>query len=596
MNRNHTIRSLSKNLTVSLVAAVVILVATLLGVQHWNLTTRSASELEIKADNYADELAEILAIPMWTLDTANVRHVGQVYERNDLFSRLRITDSRGEVLYQYEAEDRTADEIIRTRSINFEGHVIGHLDMALSLATQQETSRQLFYATLINIAATVAALLAATGILLRIFLRRPLSELEQAMDRVAQGDFSRAFSGPRYMELERIIDSFHKMSATIRAREESLRRVNEALSISEQRLNMAITAANDGLWDWNIPKNEAYYSPRWFSMLGYAPDEFPPTVETWEKLLHPNDGERTLQGLRSHLEKSQGEFTAEFRMRTKAGGYRWILTRGQVTERNKDGEPERMTGTHQDITERKEAETMREELINEMEEKNAELERFTYTVSHDLKSPLITIKGFLGMLQRDMERGDQEHISKDMDRISQAADKMQRLLDELLELSRVGRLNNPPEDVHMSDLAHEAVELVAGQIAARGVQVDIHPDLPIIHGDRPRLLEVFQNLVDNATKFMGDEQKPHIEIGMRQDGNKNVFYVKDNGMGIKEQYFQKVFGLFDQLDQGKGGTGIGLALVKRVIETHGGHIWVESEGLGKGATFCFTLRGIQKRS
>ncbi|WP_051142093.1 sensor histidine kinase [Paucidesulfovibrio longus] len=592
MNRQYPKRSLSTNLTISLVAAVVILVATLLGVQHWNMASRAASELEVKADNYADELAEILAIPMWTLDTSNVRHVGQVYERNDLFSRLRITDSRGEVLYQYEADDRSAEEISRTRSITFEGHVIGHLDMALSMATQRKTSRQLFYATMINIAATTAALLAATGILLRIFLRRPLSELESAMDRVAQGDFSRPFTGPRYTELERIIDSFHKMSATIRAREESLRRVNEALSISEQRLNMAITAANDGLWDWNIPRNEAYYSPRWFTMLGYEPDSLPPHVETWENLLHPDDKERVLAELQAHLRKSEDEFTSEFRMRTQDDGYRWILTRGQVSERGAQGEPLRMAGTHQDITDRKEAEALREELINELEEKNAELERFTYTVSHDLKSPLITIKGFLGMLQRDLERGDKEHIAKDMDRIGQAADKMQQLLDELLELSRVGRLNNPPENVNLEKLAHEAVELVAGQISERGVKVDIQTGLPTVRGDRPRLLEVFQNLVDNATKFMGDQPQPHIEIGLRHDKGQEVIYVKDNGLGIKEQYFQKVFGLFDQLDQGKGGTGIGLALVKRVIETHGGTIWVESEGPGRGATFCFTLKGV----
>ncbi|MGE4292989.1 MAG: PAS domain-containing protein [Desulfovibrio sp.] len=591
MNRNYPKRSLSANLTIGLVAAVVILVATLLGVQHWNLATRAASELELKADSYADELAEILAIPMWTLDTTNVRHVGQVYERNDLFSRLRITDSRGEVLYEYEAEDRSAEEISRTRSILFEGHVIGHLDLALSMATQRHASRQLFYATLINIAATAVALLAATGILLRIFLRRPLTELESAMDRVAQGNFSRPFTGPRYTELERIIDSFQKMSETIRAREESLRRVNKALSISEQRLNLAFTAANDGLWDWNIPRNEAYYSPRWFTMLGYAPDERGATMETWKDLLHTDDREPVMAALQAHFQKNEGEFICEFRMRTKEGGYRWILTRGQIVERDAQGAPMRMAGTHQDITERKEAEALREELINELEEKNAELERFTYTVSHDLKSPLITIKGFLGMLQRDLERGDREHIAKDMDRIGQAADKMQQLLDELLELSRVGRLNNPSENVDLEKLAHEAVELVAGQIAERGVTVDIRPGLPTVLGDRPRLMEVFQNLVDNATKFMGDQPEPHIEIGTRNDQGKEVIYVKDNGLGIKEQYFQKVFGLFDQLDQGKGGTGIGLALVKRVIETHGGTIWVESEGLGRGATFCFTLRG-----
>jgi len=231
----------------------------------------------------------------------------------------------------------------------------------------------------------------------------------------------------------------------------------------------------------------------------------------------------------------------------------------------------------------------REKLISELEKKNAELERFTYTVSHDLKSPLITINGFLGQLQDDIASGNTDRIEQDSQRIHQAVDKMHQLLRELLELSRIGRLMNPPEPVAFEGLAREALVLVHGQLELRGVTVTLDPNLPVVYGDRQRLVEVLQNLVDNAANCMGEQSDPHIEIGQRgEEDGKLVFYVKDNGIGIAPEYHERIFGLFEKLDAKTEGTGIGLALVKRIVEFHGGRIWVESEP-GKGATFYFTL-------
>jgi signal transduction histidine kinase len=249
---------------------------------------------------------------------------------------------------------------------------------------------------------------------------------------------------------------------------------------------------------------------------------------------------------------------------------------------------ERTLELEQEVSERKQAEAMQQILINELEAKNTELERFTYTVSHDLKSPLITISGFTGFLEQDMLTGDLEQAKEDMTHINIAVARMRRLLDELLELSRIGRLTNPPEEASFEAIVREAIELVRGRIEARGVEVVIAPDLPIVHGDRARLVEVIQNLVDNACKFMGDQPQPRIEIGARQNGDEPVFYVRDNGIGIDPQYQDRIFGLFDKLDPQSEGTGVGLALVKRIIETHNGKISVESQ-LGEGATFYFTL-------
>ena len=248
-----------------------------------------------------------------------------------------------------------------------------------------------------------------------------------------------------------------------------------------------------------------------------------------------------------------------------------------------------VTFTALDITERKQAERQREELISKLEAKNAELEQFNYTVSHDLKSPLITIRGFLGMLEKNLTKGDQGRIEADIKRISDAAIKMEELLEDLLELSRIGRFINPSEEIPFGDLAREAVEMVQGDLEARGVVIEIDSGLPIIYGDRLRLRQVLQNLIDNAAKFMGNQQKPLIQIGAETVRGDEIFYVRDNGQGIDPKYHDKVFGLFDRLDPDTQGTGIGLALAKRIMAFHGGRIWIDSQGQGQGSTFYFTV-------
>lgn len=248
-----------------------------------------------------------------------------------------------------------------------------------------------------------------------------------------------------------------------------------------------------------------------------------------------------------------------------------------------------------DVSIRTWVESEREKLIEELEAKNAELERFTYTVSHDLKSPLITIKGFLGFVKEDSRSGNVLRLESDIQRISDAAEKMQNLLNDLLELSRIGRLTNKPQEIRFNELVAEALELVHGRISQRGITVHVDGNLPNIFGDRQRIHEVLQNLIDNAAKFMGDQPSPRIEIGQQGElSGKPVFFVRDNGIGILPEYKDRIFGLFDKLDMQTEGTGVGLALVKRIVEFHGGQVWVESE-LGKGSTFYFTLPTQPKR-
>lgn len=242
----------------------------------------------------------------------------------------------------------------------------------------------------------------------------------------------------------------------------------------------------------------------------------------------------------------------------------------------------------EEIEHRRKMKREREQFIAQLEEKNAEIEGFTYAVTHDLKSPLFTILGFIGMAEQDCAENRPDDLKSDLAQIRMTAKGMGELVNGLLQLSRAGEVERSSAEVAFEELVRKALERVSGQIAENGVEIVVAPRLPGVRGDSGRLVQVLQNLIDNAVKYMGEQERPRVEIGVRE-GVEPVFYVRDNGLGIEPEHHERIFGVFARLRTDVDGSGIGLAHVKRVIEAHGGSIWVESEGLGKGSTFCFTL-------
>ena len=332
-------------------------------------------------------------------------------------------------------------------------------------------------------------------------------------------------------------------------------------------------------------------------MLGYSAEEL--VQQPFIEQIHHEDRAMVIDRHRRRLRGEVFRDTYDFRIVQRSGSEIW----GQINSVmiTWEGRPATLNFIRE-ITEQKKLERLElqnqelreiklqlEAMNTELTAKNAELERFTYTVSHDLKSPLLTIESFLGLLKQDLARKETRRLEADIEFIKTAATRMRRLLDELLELSSIGRVVDPSQQVSLAELGREAVELVAGKIAERGAAVAVSPNLPVVTGDRQRLLGVFQNLVDNAVKYMGDPDEPRIEIGTRQENGETVVYVRDNGTGIEPRHHETVFGLFEQLDAESEGTGFGLPLVRRIIEAHGGRVWVESEGQGQGSSFCIVL-------
>jgi PAS domain S-box-containing protein len=287
-----------------------------------------------------------------------------------------------------------------------------------------------------------------------------------------------------------------------------------------------------------------------------------------------------------------GEAVSSFETQRVTKGGRVLDVWMTVTKLvDKAGESIGIASTERDITQRKRTETALQQSGLTLQEKNAELERFLYTTSHDLKSPVVTVRTFLDYLEQDMAKPDAGRIEKDMRFIRTAADKMARLLDELLQISRIGRVVSPPVRITFRALMDETLSTVAGRIAERGVKVIVGEQDLTLHGDQLRLAEIWQNLVENACKFMGDQKEPRIEMGAEARGAETVFFVRDNGIGIDPHYYTRVFSLFEKLDANAEGTGLGLAIVKRIVELYRGKIWVESPGPGQGACFYFTLPG-----
>jgi len=353
----------------------------------------------------------------------------------------------------------------------------------------------------------------------------------------------------------------------------------EALRRNEARTRALLNAIPDMIFEFDSAGIIRQFSPSPTTASLLPPEEF--VGKNISQILPPSIVDQTMFAIQRALESRQlhvFEYQLPIDGENKSYEARIVASDSYT-----------VLAMVRDVTLRKWVEGERENIIDELEAKNAELERFTYTVSHDLKSPLITMKGFLGYLREDAQSGNMERLEKDIQRIGDAADKMQNLLNDLLELSRIGRLINKPVEVPFNSLVADALELVDGRISPRGIAISVGENLPPIFGDRQRLLEVLQNLIDNAAKFMGDQPAPRIEIGAQGVVNEmTVYYVRDNGIGIAPEFVENIFGLFNKLDAQSEGTGIGLALVKRIIEFHEGRIWVESEA-GKGATFFFSL-------
>jgi len=359
----------------------------------------------------------------------------------------------------------------------------------------------------------------------------------------------------------------------------------DTLLESEEKYRELAELLPEVIFETNLEGTITYANKVAFDSFGYTQSDFDKGLNALQMLI-PEDRDRG----KEHIQRGFSgekigsiEYTAQRKDKTT---FPVIINSNPIIRETK---PVGLRGVITDITERKRTEEERERLLKELEAKSTELERFAHTVSHDLRSPLVTIQGFTDMVQTDLAQNEVEKAKDNLKFIDKAAITMDKLLSATLQLSRAGRVMNPPEDVPFGAIVKDALEQTAGEIKAKNIEVSVAEDFSSVHVDRMRIAEVLVNLIANSINYRGEQPSPKIEIGHRIDNGERVFYVQDNGIGIDPGQHEKVFDLFYQVDtSGKKGTGAGLAIVKRIIEVHNGRIWIESEK-GKGCTVCFTL-------
>ena len=264
---------------------------------------------------------------------------------------------------------------------------------------------------------------------------------------------------------------------------------------------------------------------------------------------------------------------------------------------NKSNEVKKIITVIRDITKELQMENEKEKIMKELEFKNKELEDFTHTISHDFKSPLITIEGFANMLKDNLSEMNVNGMDENMDYlnfISNSANKMRHMMDETLKLSKMGKFVSPPKEIPYDNIIQEAMDFMHGEIVKNEVEISKAKNLPIVCVDKIRIIELLTNLIGNSIKYSKKDEKPIIEIGHIINDKSNessgyaIFYVKDNGIGISKKNQEHVFELFYQTSDDNVGSGAGMAIVRKIVELHGGKVWIESE-INKGTTIFYTL-------
>jgi len=392
----------------------------------------------------------------------------------------------------------------------------------------------------------------------------------------------------------------------IASRNQELSQTNQELTVSkekigesEERFLLAMKASNDGLFDWNLETNEIYYSPGWKKMLGYEDHELPNDFSVWEKTTASDDVKKSWELQQMLITKQVDRFVLEFKMKHNDGHWVDILSRAEAIF-NDSGKAIRIVGTHTDITERKlyiqEIHKLNEELEQrvtdrtaQLEAANKELEAFSYSVSHDLRTPLRALNGFSNILIEEYSSDLDDEGKRLLTIISQNATKMGHLIDDLLSFARLGRIEIMPSEIYMKKMAAAVYNELVPESDKEKIRFTLR-NIPAALGDSSMVKQVWVNLIGNAIKFTSKKTDRLIEVGVIAGNKENIYFVKDNGAGFDMAHAAKLFGVFQRLHTIKefDGIGAGLAIVRRIILRHNGRIWAEGK-VNEGATFYFTL-------
>lgn len=365
------------------------------------------------------------------------------------------------------------------------------------------------------------------------------------------------------------------------------KKAETSLKESESRLKEAQKIARLGFWEWDLIKGEIFWSDELYAIFERSPEEFVITPGNFIELIYPDDRESVQASMNTALEMNI-PYIHEHRIVLPSGEIRHHHAQGKVIC-DESGKPIRIFGTAMDITELKQAESELRKANDELQRSNKELEQFAYVASHDLQEPLRMVTSYTQLLERRYSDKLDDDAREFMGYTVEGAKRMQSLITDLLKFSRVNSHEKEFTDVDCNSLCREALDNLIVSINESDTIISSE-GLPVVRGEETQLRQLFQNLISNALKYRDMERQNEIHVGAEKHNGYWQFVVKDNGIGIDEKYSDRIFIIFQRL-HGKSeysGTGIGLALCKKIVERHGGEIWLKSQ-VGKGSEFFFTL-------
>lgn len=372
------------------------------------------------------------------------------------------------------------------------------------------------------------------------------------------------------------------------------RKINEEnLKSSRQQLRFALDAQQAGIWVWDIIQDDLVWDERMEILFGLEPGSFGGAHANWKELVHPEDILEVENKLEAYL-KGGPAYNVIYRVIWPDKSIHHINAQSLLVYDSNDN-PTNMVGICLDVSDRVEAEERLKKALADLKTSNKELERFAYVASHDLQEPLRMVGSYLELLERRYSDKLDESAHEFIEYAVDGANRMKDMINDLLTLSRVETKGNPLEPINCRKIVNIVVKNLQNSIQDTGAVVE-YSDLPWIIGDSIQLTMLFQNLIGNAIKF-NESDNPTIKIQVEDKDDFWQFSVIDNGIGIEQEYFDRIFIIFQRLHnkQKYSGTGIGLSLCKKIVERHGGKIWVESQP-GKGTTFNFILKKAKSQS
>jgi PAS domain S-box-containing protein len=613
-----------------LVASLIVIIAAFLGwLFVWHETRAIKSDLEKRANITLNDLAYNVRYSILAADRETInRSLERIVRAKDVDYAI-VENKNGKIIAQAgrEREKPTREFSASVSSRQSNGtylrkggeDTIGLIRLGVSLSDVNRKSAQLRKLVIIVAAISAAVCILVSSLGIRSLISRPLELLLSGMETVGRGYLAHRVEVESYDEIGKIADLLNKMAKDL----------SETL-VSKDYVDNIINSMTDTLIVIDADGTVKTVNKATMGLLGYRETEL--TGKSVKTILAEDELFKKT-GIRDLIENSSAD--NEERVYLSKDGREIPMLMSRSAMNDDQGNIQGIVCVAQDITERKKAEEMLARQAQELEDAYSQLENvnrsleerveelniFVYTVSHDLKAPLVSLQGFSSLLMKDHNELLDENGRMYIERIQKNSERMGMLIEDLLELSRIGRIKGQEELTDISDLISDVADELSPLLEERGTRLILKTNMPLIKCDRTRVRQIFTNLISNANKFMGednedpiieigcddrslynplyakgdglglDSKEPVIGIGYYQQDSYHTFYVRDNGVGIDEEYHEKIFQIFQRLnDLETEGTGIGLAIVKKIVENFGGKIWVNS-AKGKGTTMYFTMPG-----